>query len=161
MMIPQKAVDVVSRILSSPVFLSALSSWFIAQIMKSCIALFRNRPQTAKEILLNIFWTTGGMPSSHSAVVTALATSAGFVEGADSTLFFVTLFYAVLTFRDALGVRRAAGHQAKALNHIIRHLSRTSQLRLKKVKEINGHSPSEVFVGGLLGFFIAVAFCNL
>jgi acid phosphatase family membrane protein YuiD len=160
-MIAQRAVDAVSRILSSPVLLSAFSSWFIAQILKSCIALFRNRPHTAKEILMNIFWTTGGMPSSHSAVVTALATSVGFVEGADSSLFFVTLFYAMLTFRDALGVRRAAGHQAKALNHIIRHLSKNSQLRLKKLKEINGHSISEVFVGGLLGFFIAVAFCTL
>jgi acid phosphatase family membrane protein YuiD len=160
-MIPQNALDVVSRVLFHPVFLSAFSSWFIAQILKSCIALFRNRPQTAKEILMNIFWATGGMPSSHSAVVTALTTSVGFIEGADSTLFFVTFFYAMLTFRDALGVRRAAGHQAKALNHIIRHLSRTSQFRLKKLKEINGHSISEVFVGGLLGFFIAVAFCNL
>ncbi len=160
-MIPKDAVDIVSRMLSNPVFLSAFSSWFIAQILKSCIALFRNRPHTAKEMLVNMFWATGGMPSSHSALVTALATSVGFVEGADSSLFFVTLFYAMLTFRDALGVRRAAGHQAKALNDIIRYLSRTSQLRLKKLKEINGHSISEVFVGGLLGFFIAVAFCNL
>ena len=160
-MIPQRAVDLVSGLLSSPIFMASFSSWFMAQILKSCIALFRNRPHTAKEILLNLFWTTGGMPSSHSAVVTALATSVGFVEGADSPLFFVTIFYAMLTFRDALGVRRAAGHQAKALNHIIKHLSKQSQLRLKKLKEINGHSISEVFVGGLLGFFIAVAFCNL
>jgi acid phosphatase family membrane protein YuiD len=159
--IPQRAVDIASRILSSPIFISALSSWFIAQIMKSCVALFRKRPHTAKEILLNIFWTTGGMPSSHSAVVAALATSVGFVVGADSPLFFVTLFYALLTFRDALGVRRAAGHQAKALNQIIKYLSKRSSLRLKTVKEIHGHTISEVFVGALLGFFIAIAFCNL
>jgi hypothetical protein len=160
-MLSQHAVDIASRLLSHPVFLSAFSSWFIAQILKSCIALVRNRPHTAKEILVNIFWTTGGMPSSHSAVVAALATSVGFVVGADSPLFFVTLFYALLTFRDALGVRRAAGHQARALNQIIRHLSKRSSLRLKKLKEIHGHTVSEVFVGALLGFFIAVAFCNL
>jgi acid phosphatase family membrane protein YuiD len=159
--ISQHAVDIASRILSSPIFLSALSSWFLAQILKSCVALVRKRPHTAKEILLNIFWTTGGMPSSHSAVVSALATSVGFVVGADSPLFFITLFYALLTFRDALGVRRAAGHQAKALNQIIHYLSRRSTLKLKTVKEIHGHTISEVFVGGLIGFFIAVAFCTL
>jgi len=160
-MIPPRAVDLFSRIFANPVFLSALSSWLLAQILKSCIMLFRNRPQSAKEILLNIFWTTGGMPSSHSAVVSALATSAGFVEGADSTLFFVTLFYALLTFRDALGVRRAAGAQAKVLNQLIRDLSPRFPLRSRPVKEIHGHTMSEVFVGALLGFFIALAYCTL
>lgn len=160
-MLSHSAVSLLSRALSSPVFLSAFSSWFIAQILKSCIMLVRNRPRTAKEILLHIFWSTGGMPSSHSAVVSSLATAAGFIEGVDSTLFFVTLFYALLTFRDALGVRRAAGAQARALNQLIRDLSRHHTLRSKPVKEINGHRISEVFVGALLGFFIAVAFCTL
>jgi acid phosphatase family membrane protein YuiD len=160
-MLSHRAVDILARALANPVFLSALSSWFLAQILKSCIMLFRNRPQTAKEIILNIFWTTGGMPSSHSAVVSALATSAGFVEGPDSTLFIVTLFYAVLTFRDALGVRRAAGAQAKVLNQLLRDLSVHFSLRSKPVKEIHGHTMSEVFVGALLGFFIALAYCTL
>ena len=160
-MVSQRAVDLLARILANPVFLSALSSWLLAQILKSIIMFFRNRPRTAKEILLNIFWTTGGMPSSHSAVVAALATSAGFVEGPDSTLFFVTLFYAVLTFRDALGVRRSAGAQAKVLNQLIRDLSARFSVRAKPVKEIHGHTMSEVFVGALLGFFIATAFCTL
>ena len=106
-MLSHSAVDLVSKALSSPVFLSAFFSWLVAQVLKSCIMLARNRPRTAKEILLNIFWSTGGMPSSHSAVVSSLATSAAFEEGVTSTLFFVTLFYALLTFRDALGVRRS------------------------------------------------------
>lgn len=156
-----RAVDLLTRVFENPVFLSALSSWFLAQILKSFIMLVRNRPQTAREILTNLFWATGGMPSSHSAVVVALATSAGFVEGLDSTLFFVTLFYAILTFRDALGVRRAAGAQAKAINQLIHDLSPRFPLRSRPVKEINGHTISEVFVGSLLGFFIAVAFCTL
>ncbi len=160
-MIPQGAVDIATRVLGNPIFLSAFSSWFIAQLLKSCIALLRNRPHTAKEILLNIFWATGGMPSSHSALVASLATSIGFVEGADSPLFFVTLFYALLTFRDAFGVRRAAGHQARAINQIIKYLAKHSTIRIKTVKEIHGHTVSEVFVGAILGFFIAVAFCTL
>jgi uncharacterized protein len=160
-MLSQRTVDLFTRILESPVLLSALSSWFLAQILKSFIMLFRNRPRTAKEILTNIFWTTGGMPSSHSAVVSALATSSGFVEGPDSTLFFVTLFYALLTFRDAMGVRRSAGAQAKVINQLLRDLSPRFKLRGKPVKEINGHTMPEVFMGALLGFFIAVAFCTL
>ena len=160
-MLSHGAVGLLSRALSSPVFLSALSSWFMAQILKSCIMLVRNRPRSAKDILINIFWSTGGMPSSHCAVVTALATAAAFVEGATSTLFFVTLFYALLTFRDALGVRRATGAQARVINQLIRDLSPTVPLRSKPVKEIHGHSISEVFVGALLGFFIALAFCTL
>ncbi len=160
-MLSHSAMGALSKALSSPVFLSAFSSWFMAQILKSCIMLFRNRPRTAKEILLHILWSTGGMPSSHSAVVAALATSAAFVEGLDSTLFIVALFYALITFRDALGVRRAAGAQARVLNQLIRDLSKHHPVRSKPVKEIHGHSISEVFVGALLGFFIAVAFSTL
>ncbi len=160
-MLPQRAVDLLGRVLTHPVFLSALASWLTAQILKSCIQLVRNRPRTAREILLNIVWATGGMPSSHSAVVCALATSAGFVEGPASTLFFVTVFYALLTFRDALGVRRAAGAQARAINQLLRDLTPHFHLRGRPVKEVQGHTMAEVFVGALLGFFIAVAFCTL
>ena len=160
-MLAPRAVDLLTRILENPVFLSGLASWFLAQILKSFIMLLRNRPRTAREILVNLFWTTGGMPSSHSAVVASLATAAGFVEGPASTLFFVTLFYAILTFRDALGVRRAAGAQARALNQLIRGLSRRFSLKVRPVKEVHGHTLPEVFVGSLLGFFIAVAFCTL
>jgi acid phosphatase family membrane protein YuiD len=101
------------------------------------------------------------MPSSHSAVVSALATSVGFVEGVDTPLFIVTLFYAILTFRDALGVRRAAGMQARAINQLLRILAQDRKHRIKPVKEINGHTGPEVIVGALIGFFIAVAFCSL
>jgi hypothetical protein len=108
-----------------------------------------------------MFWATGGMPSSHSAVVAALATAVGFVQGVDEPLFIVTLFYAILTFRDALGVRRAAGMQARAINQLLRGLARDRKLGVKPVKEIHGHTGPEVIVGALIGFFIAVAFCSL
>jgi len=160
-MTPQAVLDLVTRALAHPVFLSAFSSWFIAQILKSAVALFRNRPRTAREILLNLFWTTGGMPSSHSAVVSALATAVGFVQGLDTPLFIVAFFYALITFRDALGVRRAAGMQARAINQLLRSLARDRKHRVKPVKEIHGHTAPEVIVGALIGFFIAVAFCSL
>jgi uncharacterized protein len=150
-----------ARFLSHPIFLSAFCGWLSAQILKSCVALFKNRPRTSREILRNLFWSTGGMPSSHASMVAAVATSVGFTEGIASPLFIVCLFYALLVMRDALGVRRAAGIQAKALNQIIRDLDARLSLRWKAVKEIHGHSPPEVFVGTVLGFFIGVAFCNL
>ena len=101
------------------------------------------------------------MPSSHSAVVTALATSIGFVVGVGSPIFILSLFYGFLTIRDALGVRRAAGAQAIVINKLITELSDRFEVSVGTVKEVRGHKFSEVFVGALLGFFIAVAFCNL
>lgn len=154
-------LEQLTGLITNPVFQSAFTSWFTAQILKSVVALLRNRPRTAKGILLNLFWSTGGMPSSHSAVVSSLATSVGFVMGVDTPLFIVTLFYAILIFRDALGVRRAAGMQARAINQLLRNLARERKHRVKPLKEIHGHTGPEVAVGALLGFFIAVAFCNL
>ena len=101
------------------------------------------------------------MPSSHSSVVAALATSIGFIEGVRSSLFMAMIFYGLLTVRDALGVRRAAGSQAKILNQLGRDIKKKLDLSFRPVKEIHGHTFSEVIVGILLGFFIAVAFCNL
>ena len=154
-------MDFMYNLFNNPIFLSALFSWLISQILKSIIDIFRRKPRSAKSVLLRIFWATGGMPSSHSAVVTALATSIAFVQGLESPLFILALFYAFLTVRDALGVRRAAGAQAIVLNQLIHELSRKAEIAVKSVKEIHGHKISEVSVGILLGFFIAVAFCNL
>jgi acid phosphatase family membrane protein YuiD len=151
----------INALLTSRIFLATLFSWFLAQVMKSIIEIIRNKPRSALKILKYIFWTTGGMPSSHSAVVTALVTSIGFTVGIDNPLFIVVFFYALLVIRDALGVRRAAGIQAHTLNRLIAMLKKEKRINIKPVKEINGHSPSEVGVGAVLGFFIALAFCIL
>jgi acid phosphatase family membrane protein YuiD len=154
-------MNYINALFTSRVFLATLFSWFIAQVMKSIIEIVKNKPRSAFKILKYIFWTTGGMPSSHSSVVVALATSIGFTVGIDSPLFIVVFFVALLVIRDALGVRRAAGLQAHALNRLIAILKKEMRINVKPVKEINGHSPSEVGVGAVLGFFIAVAFCIL
>jgi hypothetical protein len=143
-----------------PVFLSAFFSWFLAQMMKSTIEFIRRRNQKTK-LLITFLWSTGGMPSSHAAVVVALATAIGFTEGFSSPLFIALFFYALLTIRDALGVRRAAGSQAQVINRILVELNRERNFNIKPVKEVHGHNTAEVSVGALLGFFIAVAFCNL
>ena len=149
------------KFLENPIFRSAFFSWFICQGIKSVIEIFRKRPHSAKEILLSLFWTTGGMPSSHSAVVSSLTTAIGFKVGVTSPVFIIALFYAFITVRDATGVRRAAGLQAKAINQIIQKLSAHIEIKINPVKEIHGHRTSEVILGILIGFFIAVAFCTL
>lgn len=101
------------------------------------------------------------MPSSHSSVVAALATAVGFTEGVNSPLFISLLFYGLLVVRDALGVRRAAGMQARLLNSIGRFLEKDRDYDFKPVKEVHGHRLSEVTVGVILGFFIAAGYCNL
>lgn len=149
------------NLLKNQVFLATLFSWLITQMLKSIINIVRERPHSAKDIILRFLWSTGGMPSSHSAVVTSLATASGFKYGVESPVFIIALFYGFLFIRDALGVRRAAGLQAIAINQLIAKLPKKERKRIKMVKEIHGHKFSEVAVGILLGFFIAVAFTNL
>lgn len=150
------------NLISSPIFLSALSAWFFAQFIKALISVVRFRSKVPKrDLLLTLIWTTGGMPSSHTAVVSALTTAVGFQVGFDSPLFIVSLFFSAMAIRDALGVRQAAGNQARALNQIIVDLNDRWQTSHKAVKEIHGHKGSEVVVGCLLGIFLATAFCKL
>jgi hypothetical protein len=145
----------------SPVALSAFFSWFLAQLLKYVIEAARRRQAVAGDVVGTLLWKTGGMPSSHSSLVTSLATSIGFSEGVSSPIFVLSLFYGILIIRDALGVRRSAGIQAQALNRLGEELHERFGADFRPVKEVMGHSPSEVGVGILLGFFIAVAFSIL
>ncbi|MDL2229896.1 divergent PAP2 family protein, partial [Treponema sp. OttesenSCG-928-L16] len=104
---------------------------------------------------------TGGMPSSHSSLVSSLAVSVGIREGIDSDLFIVTLFFAFIIIRDSLGVRRAAGLQGRALNILGRNAAERMGIEYHPVKEIHGHAPLEVVVGIMLGIFIAAAYAFL
>lgn len=154
-------VDSVYNVLNHPIFLSAFFSWFIAQTIKAIIELFKTRKRSTRRVFRTMFWSTGGMPSSHSSIVASLVTSVGFIDGIRSSLFIALLFYGLLTVRDALGVRRAAGIQARVMNQLGKDIQDKLEIHFKPVKEIHGHTFAEVSVGILLGFFIAVAFCNL
>ncbi|HRY73440.1 MAG TPA: divergent PAP2 family protein [Spirochaetia bacterium] len=145
----------------NPVFLSAIFSLLTAQFIKVIINLFRYRSNSFREVLLTFLWKTGGMPSSHSSLTVSLATAIGLTEGLDSAVFILSLFFALVVVRDAMGVRRSAGLQARVLNQLGKELSGRFGLAFHPVKEVQGHSPPQVLVGGLLGFFIAFAFCTL
>ncbi|NBC29884.1 MAG: divergent PAP2 family protein [Spirochaetes bacterium] len=149
------------QFLTSTVFLSAFFSWFMAQLLKLIIEALRNRSQVSRDVAIGLMWRTGGMPSSHSALVTSIATAIAFSRGVNNPLFTLSLFYGMLVIRDALGVRRAAGMQARELNRLGTELNRSYNIDFTPVQEVHGHTPSEVSVGVLLGFFIATAFSLL
>jgi uncharacterized protein len=149
------------ELFSNPIFLSAIFSLLIAQFLKSVVNIFRAKAHSFREVLATFFWKTGGMPSSHSALAVSIATAIAIREGPNTSIFILALFFSLVVIRDALGVRRASGLQAKALNQLGRELSARYGLAYRPVKEVHGHNPPEVIVGSLLGFFIALAFCTL
>jgi acid phosphatase family membrane protein YuiD len=150
-----------SDILKNPVFLSAVCSLLLAQFLKALINVMRRRSRSLRELALTFLWRTGGMPSSHSSLAVSIATSIAFTEGLNSNIFILALFFALVVMRDAMGVRRSAGQQARVLNLMGKELSSRLGLPQHTVKEVYGHSASEVLVGSVLGFFIALAFCTL
>jgi acid phosphatase family membrane protein YuiD len=154
-------MDAFKALVENPVFLSSISSWLFAQLVKAAIVLLKSHKGTVREILVTIAWRTGGMPSSHAALVSAMATSAAFKWGVGSDIFIISLFFAVIVMRDAMGVRRSAGLQARTINFIGRQLTDRGYMEFRPVKEIHGHSPLEVVVGALLGIFIAAAYAYL
>jgi acid phosphatase family membrane protein YuiD len=114
-------------------------------------------------------FSTGGMPSSHSAAVSALATSIGIQDGFSSNTFAISAILGVIVMFDAAGVRRHAGMQAVVLNRLVDDFhklledmkSRPRDEKAKKLKELLGHQPIEVFMGGTLGIIVAFTVYSL
>ncbi len=156
------ALEQLKILFTSSIFISCIFSWLCAQFIKTFIKLFSGKIQSFAELFELLFWRTGGMPSSHSAIVACICTSIGFQSGIDSNIFILALVFYFVTIRDAVGVRRANGIQAKKINEIGRVLEKKGLYEdFNKLKEVNGHTPIEVFVGSLLGFFVGVAFSVL
>ncbi|MDR1074440.1 MAG: divergent PAP2 family protein [Treponema sp.] len=151
----------VKTFFENPLFLAPITSWFFAQLIKAVVVLSGRRRKTVRDALEALAWRTGGMPSSHSALVTSMATSAAFKEGLDSNVFIISLWFALIVIRDAMGVRRASGLQAYVLNLLGKKVAEKTGIEYHPVKEIHGHTPLEVVVGGLLGIFIAAAYVFL
>lgn len=122
--------------------------WFSVQVFKLVSDAVINRKINFKR-----FVETGGMPSSHSAVVTSLMTAVGLSEGFDSPIFAVAFVFSFIVMYDAAGVRLAAGKQARILNQIIN----SNQVKVdtnEKLKELLGHTPIQVFVGAIYGIIV-------
>ena len=133
------------------VLVALISANFIAQFIKIVIFAI-----SRKQFNAAIFFATGGMPSSHSSTVTAMATSIGLIGGFDSLHFAIAGCIAFIVMYDSAGVRRAASRQAVVLNQIVKNfLSKDPELNIRKLKEFLGHSPTEVFAGAFLGAVIS------
>ena len=106
---------------------------------------------------LGVILSGGGMPSSHSATVCALASSIAVLYGVGSPLFSIAAILAFVVMYDAFNVRRATGEQAKILNYIMSHwMLMSPEIFRKELKELIGHTPLQVFAGGALGIFIGI-----
>ena len=120
--------------------------WFFIQLFKLIYDLVTTRKFNFKRIL-----GAGGMPSSHSAVVTSLATMIGINQGFDSQMFALATIFAFVVMYDACGVRRAAGKQAALLNKLVETPGLTGVQVSEKLVEVLGHTPIQVIVGALIG----------
>ncbi|MBR1639625.1 MAG: divergent PAP2 family protein [Treponema sp.] len=146
----------------NPVLLSCIFSWLGAQFLKTAINLIYGRIHSLSELFEMMIWRTGGMPSSHSALVTSLCTTIGFRDGIHSDIFMLSLCFFLVVIRDAFGVRRSSGIQSQRMNKIGRELAEKKYLdEYEPIKEVNGHTPMEVICGCILGFFIGMAFSLL
>ncbi|MDR0288044.1 MAG: divergent PAP2 family protein [Clostridiales bacterium] len=123
----------------------AFIAWFTAQVLKFIIYFIKD-----KKIDFTRLVGSGGFPSSHTALVTSLATMTGKVSGWKSPVFALACVFCVVVMYDAAGVRRAAGEHAKILNELVNSKYDSEQVT-KKLKELLGHTPLEVFAGAVLG----------
>ena len=135
-----------------PAFWAALFGWTVAQTIKMVCSLINSH-----RLDFSYMVSTGGMPSAHSAMASALAMSLGLCEGYNSSIFALGVAFAMVVMFDAQSVRAAAGEQARLLNQIVDELLREHHLSEKKLKELLGHTRLEVFMGCLVGVFSSLA----
>ena len=131
---------------------ASVVAWITAQLLKTLIEAARY-----KRLNLRLLAGTGGMPSSHSALVCALATTVGKTQGFDSPLFAVTLILAAIVMYDAAGVRQAVDRQSEILTHLLNHIPRTQDDFDMFLEGLVGHTRLQVVAGGILGIAIGSA----
>lgn len=125
------------------------SVWFFIQLFKVIWDLVTTHKFNFKRIL-----GAGGMPSSHSGVVTSLAAMIGKTQGFNSPIFALSVIFAFIVMYDAAGVRRAAGKQAKLLNKLIETPGLSNVQVQEKLVEVLGHTPKQVIVGAIIGITV-------
>ena len=138
-------------VLHNDTLIVPIVAWLFAQASKWLIVLLRER-----RLDFHLLASAGGMPSSHSAVVVALATRIGMETGVGSAAFALSVVFAGIVLYDAAGVRRAVSIQARILNRMLEEVIEYQRFSEKRLLELLGHTPFEVFVGSLLGLLVAL-----
>lgn len=138
-------------IFRNPALIAALSAWALAQVLKMPVHYAQTRIWD-----WSLLFRAGGMPSSHSALVTATAHGIGLAIGFDTPLFALALAVAMIVIYDATGIRRESGKQAAIINAIVQDILEGHPLRSQeRLREVLGHSPMEALVGSILGIAVA------
>lgn len=139
---------------SNKIIVATLLSWLTAQVIKTILVLI-----TSKTIDFTRLFGSGGMPSSHSALVSTLVVMILRVDGVSSTAFALAFSFAVVVMYDAANVRREAGKHARIINILIEEWVEKEHLKMdKNLKELLGHTPFEVIIGAILGCVIGGIF---
>ena len=149
-------MEYLNQLLSNRILLSGLIGWGAAQILKTITFVVVN-----KKFEIERLFGDGGMPSGHSATVTAVALSTGLECGFGSPVFAVAMILAIVVMHDASGVRLETGKQAKAINDMMEFMQKLGGKELsneEKLKEFVGHTPLQVGMGGVLGVIVAILF---
>ena len=139
-------MDLIFSLLTNKVLMVPIGAWFLAQVLKITIASIQS-----KQMKWSYFFTMGGMPSSHSTLVSAVATTVAIVEGVGSPLFAVAAIFAVIVIHDAAGVRQTVSKQSVMLNRILDELLKGKQAFEQHLSELIGHSVLQVAAGTILG----------
>ena len=144
----------IAGILNNHVLFIVLLGWFVAQAIK--IPIYRI---VEHEWDFSRFFGSGGMPSSHSSMVTAGAVAIGALQGFDSPVFALAVAFAMIVMYDAAGVRRETGTQAAVINQILKDvLINGKQISDEELKELVGHTPLEVACGAITGLLVATIY---
>ncbi len=140
------------EIITNMALVVPICAWAIAQLVKVLVALLQGKGLDFRYLV-----SSGGMPSAHSAVVTALATAVGMIQGFGSVVFGIAVILALVVVYDAAGVRQSVSQQSAILNRIVRELRLRQPLtRLEAdLRELIGHTPFQVIVGAALGIAVA------
>jgi uncharacterized protein len=137
-------------VFTNPVLVAALTAWSLAQVIKLPLEYIQTRSWNWA-----ILFRTGGMPSSHSALMAAAAHSIGLFTGFETPLYGLAVVIAMIVIYDATGIRRQAGKHAEIINTMIRDLTSGHPLQQERLREVLGHTPLEALGGTLFGLAVA------
>lgn len=145
-----------SEIVNNKVLIIAASSWLVAGILKVLVELRVNKKLTISRVV-----GAGGMPSSHTSTVVALAIALGYYLGVSSAEFALGVIFAIIVVHDAVGVRLETGKQAKVLNTMMFESDAFKDMDFEQqLKEYVGHTPSQALVGAIVGIIVALSLIN-
>lgn len=148
-------MEFLKELISNHMLIVPVIAWAISQVLKIFTYLFVERELVWKRVI-----SDGGMPSAHSAVVTSLALMCGWVEGFGTSLFALSVIFAIVVMRDAVGVRRETGKQAASIKELANAVNKTflgkdAEIRTENLKVLVGHTPLQVVCGAVVGIIVA------